>query len=148
MIQSCYMRMNASQRCLALSLVGMAVMSASAWGDDAKLILQATSQSKQGEKMYTFALTAPSDRPVYYIADKDTGIVLHDAEEQKGTKWNAIGTPWCANPIYPKLGPGKTAEIAVTAPATKRPWRIGIKLYDQKPAANVKFTEVWSTPVK
>lgn len=142
------MNRSAFHRCLILTLAGVTALSAFACAHDAKLVLRTTARSMQGEKVYLFTLTAPSDRPVYYIADKDTGLVLHAAEEQKGARWLEVGNPWCANPSYPKLEPGKSAEITVTAPETKRPWRIGIKLYEKKPAPDVKFTEVWSPPVR
>lgn len=142
------MKKSAFGRCLALSLAGVIAISASVFAGEAKLVPQGTAKSKQGEKVYRFALTASDDRPVFYIADKDTGIVLHVAEEQRGTKWAAVGKPWCASPSYPMLPRGKTTEITVTAPETSRPWRIGIKLYDRKPARDVKFTEVWSPAVK
>ncbi len=142
------MHRSAFHLCLILTLAGVSALSASACAHDAKLVLHKTARSTQGEKVYLFTLTAPSDRPVYYIADKDTGIVLHAAEEKKGDRWVPVGNPWCAHPTYPKLEPGKSAEISVSAPETKRPWRIGIKLYEKKPAPDVKFTEVWSTTVK
>lgn len=142
------MNRSAFHRCLILTLAGVTALSAFACAHDAKLVLRTTARSMQGENVYRFTLTAPSDRPVYYIADKDTGIVLHAAEEKKGAHWVPVGNPWCAHPTYPKLEPGKSAEITVTAPETKRPWRIGIKLYEKKPAQGVRFTEVWSTAVK
>ena len=142
------MSRSAFRRSLILVLAGVAALSASACAGDGRLVLHNIARSTAGERVYRFTLTAPDDRPVYYIADKDTGLVLHEAEEKKGTRWIPVGNPWCAHPTYPKLEPGKSTEITVTAPETNRPWRIGIKLYDKKPARDVKFTEVWSPAVK
>ena len=142
------MSIKAIHRCLTLLLAGVAAISDSAFAEEAKLVLLSTAQAGQGGKEFRFELTAPTDRPVYYITDKDTGLALHEAQEQKGNKWLDVGKPWCANPAYPMLRPGKSTRIAVTAPETNRPWRIGIKLYDKKPAPEVKFTKVWSPPVK
>lgn len=143
------MNKKAYQRWTALALAVVAAISTSAWADDATLVFRGTAQAAPGGKIFRFVLTAPSGRPVYYITDKDTGIALHEAQEQKGAdKWHNVGKPWCASPTYPMLRPGKSAEITASAPETNRPWRIGIKLYDKKPAGDVKFTEVWSSPVK
>ena len=103
---------------------------------------------KHGEKIARFEITAPADRAVFYIVDADTGIVIHDAEVKKRGSWAKLGGAWCAKPEYPRLAPGRSREIRVAVPETKLPWRIGIRLYDGKPAANVRSTQVWSTAVE
>ncbi len=131
---------------ILLVLVGMLAPAVSA--EEAKLAYRCAETDEHGARVFHFELTAPSDRTVFYIVDKETEIVLHQAETKQNGAWKKIGSPWCARPEYRQLLSGKSTKFQVTAPETRQPWRISLTLYDRKPAPEVRTTEVRSDAVR